>query len=322
MDTKPLEIESESYIQHELIKHDFKVTKPTFDKEGADLLIVDSIKAQYTHFLKIQCKGRTLKSNGSYVDIPKSYVTKHFVVFLYVVDEAKESSLFVFFYDEIIKWKVRGDKYVLNFTFSKLEEQYFLDSKFGINKVALLHKELKQSKIKKYTSFLVDKSYLNDAIDKTIEIYKEIYPERIFERPTIDVAIKSILSMYDNFRTSEKIINCYVFSSDEDTDNTVHNSKIVTDDGVKVKVYTDVTDGVVSFEMQDHLERIINTENVMLASNDILFEEQLNCLKEKGVDVTLILYSTGEGRNIFTKHRWGDIIYPLAQALGLSRYEW
>jgi hypothetical protein len=322
MDTKPLEIESESYIQHELIKHDFKVTKPTFDKEGADLLIVDSIKAQYTHFLKIQCKGRTIKSNGSYIDIPKSYVTKNFIVFLYVVDELKESSLFVFFYDDIAKWKVRNDKYVLNFTFSKLKEQYFLDSKFGVDKVALLHKELKESKIKKYTSLLVDKYYLNEAIDKTIEIYKEIYPERIFERPTTYDAIKSILSMYDNFRISEKIINCYIFSSTKDADNIAHNSNIVTDDGVNVKVYTDVTDGIVSFEIQDHLERIINTENVMLASNDMRLEGQLNCLRERGVDVTLILYSTDEGRDIFTKHLWGDIIYSLAAALGLSRYEW
>lgn len=44
MDTKPLETQSESFIQSELIKNGFNVTKPTFDKEGADLLIADNIK--------------------------------------------------------------------------------------------------------------------------------------------------------------------------------------------------------------------------------------------------------------------------------------
>jgi hypothetical protein len=42
MDNKPLETQAESLIQHNLIKYGLLVTKPSFDTEGTDLLILPS----------------------------------------------------------------------------------------------------------------------------------------------------------------------------------------------------------------------------------------------------------------------------------------
>jgi hypothetical protein len=63
MDNKPLELQAERLIEHELIKSGFLVTKPSFDKEGTDLLIVKDISHKITPFIKVQCKGRTIKKN-------------------------------------------------------------------------------------------------------------------------------------------------------------------------------------------------------------------------------------------------------------------
>ncbi len=151
MDTKPLEIESESYIQHELIKFGFKVTKPTFDTDGTDLLIIDNIKDKYTHFLKIQCKGRTLKSNRSHIEIPKEYVTDNFIVFLYIRNEKHENFLFAFFCEDIIQWNIRDNKYFLSFSSAKLNTSQFLDKEFRSDTVEIIQKKLKSSKNNYYS---------------------------------------------------------------------------------------------------------------------------------------------------------------------------
>ena len=43
-DNKPNEKQAESLIEHHLLKHKFKVAKPSFDQYGADLLILDNIE--------------------------------------------------------------------------------------------------------------------------------------------------------------------------------------------------------------------------------------------------------------------------------------
>ena len=146
MDTKPLEIEAESYIKHELLKYNFKVSKPDFDTEGADLLIVDGIKNKFIHFLKIQCKGRTIK-NGSQIVIPTDYVKKNFVIFLYIKNESYDTSLFTFFYEDIIKWGVRNDNYILNFSANKIKSNDFLKNIFNQKTVEKIREKLRKTKL-------------------------------------------------------------------------------------------------------------------------------------------------------------------------------
>ncbi len=59
MDTKPLELEAERSVEVELLRYKFDVTKPTYDKDGTDLLVVDSVRRKFTKTLRIQCKGRS-----------------------------------------------------------------------------------------------------------------------------------------------------------------------------------------------------------------------------------------------------------------------
>lgn len=325
MDTKPLEIESESYIQHELIKFGFNVTKPTFDKEGADLLIVDEIRQKFTHFLKIQCKGRIIKSNGSYIEIPRSYVTENFLIFLYVRNENIETSLFVFFYEDIIKWNTRNNKYFLNFTLSRIETPEFKKRIFDHKLAESINDRLKSSKIKKYTSLIMDEIFMEKAISKTLRSYKEIYPDREFTRPSVTEVILPILEMYDNFNSDDKKINCHIFvyeDSDCGAPDEIATKNFTTSNGIIVKIYRETTDDFVSFEVLEYMERVINTENIILVADDITYEEPLNKLRERDIDVTLVMFSSDDGRRMFTNHMWGDVAYPIARSLGLTEYEW
>lgn len=322
MDTKPLEIQAESIIQHELIKYGFQVSKPTFDKEGADLIVIDDIKNKFTKSIRIQCKGRTIGKNTTSIEIPTSYADDNFIVFIYTINENMESNLYVYFYEDILNWKINNGKYVLNISQSKISSGQLSDFSFSKEKAKKIEDEINKSPIKKYTTILIDENYLNEAINKTIKIYQDIYPKRKFLRPSQNEAIKSILSMYDNFKTNDKSINCHIYSYKENVPAETNVSKLSINTQTTAKLHREITDQFVSFEMLDHLNRVINSENIILVSNDVLFDDVLELLKEKGVDVTMVLYSSHEGRNIYATHMWGDIIYPLAQSIGLQKHEW
>ena len=118
IDNKPFEDEAESFIKNKLLRYDFNVAKPTFDILGADLLILDNIDTKYSKVLKIQSKGRTLKSTTNSVKIHESCITDEFIVFLYAIvneDKVKEY-LFTFFKEDIKKWNKNNENYVLSFT--------------------------------------------------------------------------------------------------------------------------------------------------------------------------------------------------------------
>ncbi|ABW32777.1 hypothetical protein [Acaryochloris marina] len=96
-DTSRLEYTAEDLISHKLQQSRILVAKPKFDREGTDLLAFlemgDGVK-----FCRIQCKGRSLaNSESSQVNLPKSYITEGFVLFLYVEESANVSGLYCFF---------------------------------------------------------------------------------------------------------------------------------------------------------------------------------------------------------------------------------
>ena len=117
MDTSKMEYTAEDLISYRLQRSDIFVAKPIFDLKGTDLLAFiemdDGVK-----FCRIQCKGRTVKENGGEITIKKSYVTKGFIVFLYVDSGVfEEQNLYCFFSTEIKeqnKWRTRDDDYVLS----------------------------------------------------------------------------------------------------------------------------------------------------------------------------------------------------------------
>jgi len=325
MDNKPLEMEAETRVRSELIKYGFCLSKPDFDIMGVDLLIVDTVKAKFSHILKIQCKGRNVASAGSNISIPCDYVDDNFVVFLYLKLEGYDSRLFVFFVGDIRQWNINNHKHILSFTKNSLDEIYFKEREFSFSTVGKLTEVLRQSKIQKYTSIFVDSVFLNNAIKKTIEIYKEIHPGKIYKKPCLKDVIENIIICYDNFKTTDKFINIVylynpvVLQTTETIDNI--SLRFTTDHGVECKLIVEETCEFVNFEILECLERTINNENIILVADDQLYENCLNDYKEQGVEVTLVQFKSSEGRQMYTKHYWGDITYPIGRAVGLEAFE-
>jgi hypothetical protein len=61
---------------------------------------------------------------------------------------------------------------------------------------------------------------------------------------------------------------------------------------------------------------------MILVADDIAYENQLNEMKEKMIDITLVQFKTEDGRRMFTNHMWGDIVFPIAKSIGLEINEW
>jgi hypothetical protein len=322
VDNKPKELRSEALISHHLLKYDFKLSKPAFDQEGADLLVLDSILDKTTSFLKVQSKFRSFSDNKStHVDIHTSYATDNFVFFLYAGHDSKEEELYTFFCEDIRSWKIVGDSYRLTVSVKSLKN--YQDKIFGLPIVELLKARLRTIPIKHYTSIIIDGIFLEQAIRTTKELYRDLWPEKEFLQPSFDEIISQLLS-YNRFSNVTKDVNCILFLSQGFNLDSVIDIPDPRDpqsnmDGVKLTVYK--SDRIVAFEVLEHLERIINTENILLVANDIAYDKPLNDLSAKGIDIILIKLQTDLGSRLFTPFRWGDIVYPLGRALGLTSVE-
>lgn len=140
-----LEKEAENRIASELARCGILVAKPYFDKDGGDLLAMLSVK-DGARFIKVQCKGRSIeRSKSCQVKIPEKYVTKDFVLFLYLRSPTPPGLfLYIFFEDDIASWKrnIRG-QYVLSVSrstcFEKLTSHKF-DSKKEEKLIQLIQK--------------------------------------------------------------------------------------------------------------------------------------------------------------------------------------
>lgn len=324
MDNKPLEEQAEYLVKQKLLRYKFNVIKPSFDEHGADLLIMDNIKAQYSKNLKIQSKGRSLSGNNS-IAIPVSYVVDDFIVFLYTIDNEDNEFLFIFFEEEIKKWNVnKKNEYTLSLTSNNVKNENFQKKIFSEHYANEIKSRLYKSKIKKYTSVIVDGIFLENAITKLLKIYKEIHPDKKLLRPSINEVIKNIILMYDKYDTHEKIINCNVFTYQNPSlvSKINANNTIQLDKNKECRIYPHDTNDFVCFEVIGHLERIVNTENIIFIADDMAYTPILNDLLQKGIDIILVMYSENDGGNMFTNHKWGMIDYPIAVSLGLKRIDW
>ena len=82
MDTKPLEHEAESTVRNKLLQWEFKVTKPDFDTQGTDLLILNEAKGNECKIIQKAKRGRCLilnLLNRTRDSIPRSnpFVSSH-----------------------------------------------------------------------------------------------------------------------------------------------------------------------------------------------------------------------------------------------------
>ena len=325
-DNKPLEDEAESFIKNKLLRYGFNLAKPTFDILGADLLILDNIDTQYSKILKVQSKGRTLKSTTNSIKIHESYLTDEFIVFLYAInDEDKEKEyLFTFFKEDVQKWNKNNENYVLSFTSKSVLNDSFKSKIFNNTVVEKIKEKLYEVPIKKYTSVIVDGIFIEKAIDNTIAVYEEIYPTREFERPCLNNVLMNITSMYNRFITEENIINYHIYNYNENADESTFISGDIFIDNQQIenRIYNHETNGFIYQKVEEHFERILNLENIILVADDILYEPILHDLKDNGIDVILVKFAEDRDSRMFADYRWGDIIYSVAKAMGLSQYEW
>lgn len=81
------------------------------------------------------------------------------------------------------------------------------------------------------------------------------------------------------------------------------------------------TQDFVLFKVKEQLNRIINVENVLLVADDLAYVPFLQDLQNKGVEVVVFQYSENSGSMMYHKFNWADIVYPLALAMSLDRYE-
>ena len=326
MDNKPLEEQAESLIKQQLLKYNFNVLKPSYDQYGADLLIIDNIKKQYSKTLKIQSKGRSLRGKNNLIVIPSKYVVDDFILFLYTIDNAYDDYLFIFFEEEIKKWNLNSKReYTLSLTSNNVKNKTFQKKVFNQKYAEEIQKRLSQLEVKKYTSVVIDAIFLEQAITKALGFYKEIYPNKIFLKPSIIEVIRNIIVMYNKYTTETKIINCNIFSYMNEAliSEIKLNNIILLDNNQECRVYSHDTEEFVWSEVMEYLERVINTENVILVADDPIYQFELTPLKEKGVDISLVKFSgNNDSRFYIEGYKWGDIIYPIAQAMGLNDYEW
>ncbi|MFT7003970.1 MAG: hypothetical protein ACJAWW_001322 [Sulfurimonas sp.] len=327
IDNKPLEDEAESFIKNKLLRYGFNLVKPTFDILGADLLILDNIDNQYSKILKIQSKGRTLKSTSNSIKIHESYITNEFIVFLYAIDdEDKEKEyLFTFFKEDIEKWTNNNEYYTLSFTKKSVLQDIFQSKLFNKAIADKIKIQLYESKIKKYTSVIIDGIFIEKAIKHTFDRYSKIYPEKNLVRPSINDVVLNITLMYNRFTSKEQIINYHIYNYNEEADySTFISGDIILDDNqVENRIYYHDTNGFIFSKVEEHFQKIINIENIILAADDVLYEPILQELQNNNIDVILVRFSDDKNSRMFNTHyRWGDIMYPIAQAMGVTSFEW
>lgn len=334
MDNKPLELQAEKLIEYKLIKHGLLVTKPSFDKEGTDLLIIKDISQKITPFIKVQCKGRTIKSNSN-VTIPTKYVEENFVTFLYLEKEqTKDDFLYVFFQDDIRRWRTVGANFQLTIPKDFQEGEEFKERLLNTEAITkienILLKQAVNQLIKTNQSIIIDGIFLEKAVTKTQRFYERLYPEKIFQNPNIDGIVEQLLRYSKVERKKE--VNCYlIYSNHFSLEYSVDIGEMTEDDffmeersnsvGHSCNLFKLKTPNIVSFKVEEQLNRIINVENVLLVADDFAYVPYLQNLKSRGVEVIVFQHSENFGSRMHHEFNWADITYPLALAMGLERHE-
>ena len=79
-------------------------------------------------------------------------------------------------------------------------------------------------------------------------------------------------------------------------------------------------DGFVSFEIEDFLNRIISSENIILTATDVKYIPLLKDLKKEKKEIVIVCEKIDNPIREFG-FKWGDIAYPIAFAMGLSMDE-
>ena len=197
--------------------------------------------------------------------------------------------------------------------------------KFNNSKVDELRAILTAAEIKTYTTIIIDGIFFEKAIRKAMAIYRDIWPDKKIQKLNIKNVVRNILYCFDVYKAEDKNINCYLIESDNlsldsliDLDAT---NTVFTLNEHKVNFYREKNGNIVGFETIEKIRRLVNSENIILLANDVLYESPLRELKEKGLDIICVTFNSSDDRRMCIPFRWGDVIYPLGLSLKLEKYE-
>lgn len=124
-DTKHLEHIALHLISFRLLKAGLLVAAPSFDSEGADLLILTALD-ENAKICKAQSKYRSLiRSSSSSIAIKAEYLEPNLVVFLFIDDGSENyQNLYCFFKDDVAKWEKNStNEHILSFTKNTFNNQ-------------------------------------------------------------------------------------------------------------------------------------------------------------------------------------------------------
>jgi hypothetical protein len=313
MDTKQMEIEAEYYITSLLNRFDFLVSKPMYDREGCDLQIIDNQKSP-SKLLRVQSKGRTF-SNSTQVEIPTKYVDDTFVLILYLRDELKNEFTFIFFNEDIKKFKINNNNYILYCSKASFIEEYkYFQFTSQIEK---LRENLLKDKIKYQTTLIIDRKSLDQSIANTRNFYVNYYPQKEIIKPKLIDVIKEIIRCYDKSEHYAKTINVFLFNSlENEFEKLFFKSEELIIRNNKIRIFELNIDGDITIEIEDYLRRVIDSENIILTINEISFTPLLKILKEEGKDIVLVCEKNDNGLREHGFY-WGKIDDAIARTLNL-----
>ena len=135
MDNKPLEELAENYIKTRLSKAKIKYLKPSYDTEGTDLILLNPVNRHLSRQVIVQSKARNVTKGQSNISIQSDYVVSNFVCFLYLQDdESDDDNFYIFFSEEIKKWNLNDEKFILNIPNGFKTNRYFNSNKYSSEK--------------------------------------------------------------------------------------------------------------------------------------------------------------------------------------------
>lgn len=325
IDNKPLEKQAENYVWSQLLKYGFNVMKPSFDKKGSDLVIIDNIEKQNSRLLKVQCKGRTVSEKPTNVRIPKPYVLNDFILFIYTVDIDKNESCCMFLPMDIKLWKSNKNEFILTFDKNKISSDYFKSKLLNNDSANLINQLLLSTDIFKYTTLIIDGLFLERAIMSTALTYLEIWPEKKLNKPELNKLIEIILNKFDRFKSDKKGINCFLLISNTcPIENTLKidysNMTFKSTNGNQIRIFINRTNEIIAMEVIEQIEKLVNNDNLILVADDLIYESELNRFRDAGFEMILVKMH-GDAGSMIVHYKWGDIMYPIGIAMGLEEYE-
>ena len=260
---------------------------------------------------------------------------ENFTDFLYIEEEeTKDDFLYVFFQDDIIKWRSQGSNFQLiipKYFYNREEFRERLFTKEAIIKIEnILLKQAEKQLIKTGHSIIIDGIFLENAVKNTQRIYRELYPKKNLRKPGIYAIVEQCLK-YTHIQHKEKV-NCYlIYSTEFNLEYYVDIGEITEDDCFREKSSRSVgcgynlfklkTQDIVYFKVEEQLNRIINVENVLLVADDYAYVPYLDELQNRGVEVIVFHNSENSGSRMYHGFKWADILYPLALSMGLESFE-